>query len=186
MLAAQKIVLEWASNPESDIKFYSIYRASSTHDEFEIARIPANQLSFRDFDVVTGHVYYYRIAAVDAADNVSSFSRQIEIVADIRSEIAVDEKIPAQFELKQNYPNPFNPMTNLTYMVAEESHISLVLFDVMGRKVRTLVDKNHSPGTFNVAWDGHDEMNQPVATGIYFARFNGGGVAKTRKLILSK
>jgi hypothetical protein len=98
------------------------------------------------------------------------------------------EGIPATFELKQNYPNPFNPLTVIKYTVAGAggqrpgaSRTMLVVYDVLGRQVATLVDEMKAPGTYEVRFDGSG-----LASGVYIYRFTAGSFVQTRKMILLK
>jgi hypothetical protein len=88
---------------------------------------------------------------------------------------------PVQFVLNQNYPNPFNPTTTIAISLAKSGHISLKIFDVMGREVATLVDGFRSAGNYNVHWDA-----STVPSGIYFCRLTTDAFSSTRKMILMK
>lgn len=186
-LPAQKILLKWNPNPDVDVKYYSIYRASVFQDETEIAQIPADQLSYEDYDIVRGELYYYRITATDSARNESDYSDPVEIIADVASSSEhKNNQTPRSFELGQNYPNPFNPTTTFVYAVARQVHITLEIYDVLGRKVRTLVGEIQSPGYYETSWDATDEMGESVATGLYLARFQAGDFQQVRKIVLQK
>lgn len=78
--------------------------------------------------------------------------------------------VPHDWNLTQNYPNPFNPATTFEYALPTAGHVQIVIYDVLGRNVKTLVDTQHSAGRFHTAWDGTDENNLPVAAGVYFCR----------------
>ena len=169
------------------MKYYGIYRASVLDAETEIARVAAPEANYVDQAIEFGMTYYYRIVAVDFSGNASEFSDMVEIVADIRSSSGDTEKtLPEEFGLQQNYPNPFNPTTRFTFSVAAQADVSLMIYDVLGRKIRTLVDDEKAPGVYNVVWDGRNEGGSFVATGLYFARFRGGEYSEMRKLVLKK
>jgi xylan 1,4-beta-xylosidase len=85
------------------------------------------------------------------------------------------------FALAQNYPNPFNPETRINFSVDESSRIVLVIYDVLGRQVTTLIDKQMDPGHHSVLWDASG-----LASGIYFCRLSSADVVKTRKLVLMR
>ncbi len=104
-------------------------------------------------------------------------------------------KLPLVYGLSQNYPNPFNPATTITVDIpGEEANGSdeakvltnLSIFDVRGRLVRILVDKELSPGRYRVTWDGKDANGREVSSGIYFYRVNAGNFSSTRKMTLMK
>lgn len=99
-----------------------------------------------------------------------------------------DVSVPEVFTLMQNYPNPFNPSTTITFEVADagDRDVSLTVFDVLGRKVRTLVDASLSPGAYSYMWNGNDDVGRPVASGIYLYRLEIGEFAATRSMTLIK
>jgi hypothetical protein len=83
-------------------------------------------------------------------------------------------KNPESFSLLQNYPNPFNPTTTIQYEVSKQSHVRLAIYDVLGREVKTLLNRISQPGTFEMAWGGTDDYQNPVAGGVYFCRMEAG------------
>ena len=97
-----------------------------------------------------------------------------------------DSEVPGHFTLTQNYPNPFNPITTIPYMVEKEGHISLMIFNVLGQVVKTLVDENKVPDRYTVEWDGTNEQGLRVASGVYFFRLQQGSFAKTRRMLLMR
>jgi FlgD Ig-like domain len=89
-------------------------------------------------------------------------------------------------ELSQNYPNPFNPTTTIAFSLKERGRVSLVIYNVAGERVRTLVDENVVAGAHTKMWDGRDEVGQPVSSGVYFYRLVAAGFEQTRKMVLLK
>jgi len=88
----------------------------------------------------------------------------------------------------QNYPNPFNPTTRITYFVPEGSaqHVTLVIYDVTGARVRTLVNDAKTPGRHGVEWNGRDTNGNPVGSGVYFYQMTQRGFVATKKMLLLK
>jgi flagellar hook assembly protein FlgD len=87
--------------------------------------------------------------------------------------------------LHQNAPNPFNPSTRIRYEVPEEgARVTIRVFDVAGRLVKTLVDRFETAGQKTLTWDGRDECGEPVASGVYFCRMQAPGFTKTVKVTL--
>ncbi len=80
--------------------------------------------------------------------------------------------IPEEFKLNQNYPNPFNPSTAISYKLAAFSSVTLKIYDILGREVKTLVDEKERAGQHVVYWDGTDQHGQRMASGVYFYRIN--------------
>lgn len=97
-----------------------------------------------------------------------------------------DETIPSSFELFQSYPNPFNNTTAIKYRLQKTADVSLVIYNVLGQKVRTLVEEEKQRGAVTVIWDGKDEQGKDLSSGIYFYRLTAGEVSQTRKMVLLK
>jgi len=95
--------------------------------------------------------------------------------------IEVEKAEPVSFGLKENYPNPFNPITTIPFTLGAESHVSLTVYDVTGRKVDTLVDSVLPAGLHEAAWDASD-----FASGVYIYRLKGFGFEKAGKMTLVK
>jgi len=89
--------------------------------------------------------------------------------------------IPLKTALHQNYPNPFNPSTQIRYDVADGGHLSLRVYDAIGREVAVLVDDDVAAGTHTVSWDARN-----VASGVYFYRLTTGRTTNTRTLMVLK
>jgi hypothetical protein len=98
----------------------------------------------------------------------------------------IDDQIPVEFTLEQNYPNPFNPNTVIRYSIVSPSLVSLKIFDILGREVKTLVNKEQVNGVYEVNWDGDDELGNKVSTGVYFYRLDAGDFVQTKKMMLIK
>ena len=91
-----------------------------------------------------------------------------------------------QFALHQNYPNPFNPTTTILYDLPEAATVHLVIYDVLGRQVRTLVNQDLTAGYHTAIWDATDDMGRPLSGGLYIYRIKAGSYSKTRKMVLLK
>ena len=96
------------------------------------------------------------------------------------------ESLPFEFLLEQNYPNPFNPETRIEFSLPTAGDVSLVVYDVLGRTVRSLGSGSYTAGRHTVTWDGRDTYGQSVASGVYFYRLDAGGTVLTRKMMLVK
>jgi len=94
--------------------------------------------------------------------------------------------LPGVFSLGPNYPNPFNPSTTITYDLPVKSSVDLVIYDLLGSKIRTLVAGSHEAGSHTVHWDGTNETGVPVTTGVYVYRFTAGDYRMVRKMLLLK
>jgi hypothetical protein len=106
-------------------------------------------------------------------------------------EIPVVEKsglLPTVFELKQNYPNPFNPTTNISFAIGggEAQPVKLVIYNVLGQTVSTLINSELTPGQYDVTWDGTSSDGESQASGVYFYSLQVGDRRDTKKMVLSK
>jgi hypothetical protein len=96
------------------------------------------------------------------------------------------ESTPQAFRLAQNCPNPFNPQTAISYCLPQDGHVRLVIYNVAGQKVRTLVDEHQSAGEKEVSWDGRDRQGNYAASGVYFYKLRAGQSCATKKMLLMK
>ena len=80
--------------------------------------------------------------------------------------------LPMEFRLKQNYPNPFNPETNIDFNLPVKSDIRLEIYNVLGHRINTLVNKQVSAGSHRIKWDGRDFLGRTVSAGVYFYKPN--------------
>ena len=97
-----------------------------------------------------------------------------------------EESRPTIFSVSQNYPNPFNPVTNFRVALPEASHVKIEIFNILGQKIKTLVDEDMRAGVFIVDWDGKDERGVKVSSGIYFYRITTDDFSDIKKMVLLK
>ncbi len=98
-----------------------------------------------------------------------------------------DVQLPRDFVLEQNYPNPFNPTTTIRFSIPEKpQHVKLVVYDMLGRVVQTLVDDRLSAGSHSVAWNGRDPSGVRVSSGTYFYKLEASGFVDTKRMLLLK
>ena len=91
------------------------------------------------------------------------------------------EGIPTSFNLEQNYPNPFNPVTTIQYSLPRAEHVSLKMYNPLGREVATLMNGQEEAGFKSVEFDGRN-----LSSGVYFYRLTAGAFVQTRKMVLVK
>jgi hypothetical protein len=102
-----------------------------------------------------------------------------------------DKSLPDKFYLGQNYPNPFNPATTIKFGVwslefGEPTHTTLIIYNILGQRVRTLVDEEKLSGEYKVIWDGRDDKGNEVSSGIYFYKLQTENFSQTKKMLLVK
>jgi hypothetical protein len=180
--AGSSTELTWDPCQAEDFQYFCIYRGES--EDFQPD--PENRVhltidtSWLD-TVEEGWRYYYKITAVDYAGNESDPASAGTVTA------VTEPVIPQVFALHQNVPNPFNPVTTIRYDVpAGGGEVTLRVYDVGGRLVRTLVDGTEGPGEKTVTWDGRNDRGRVVASGVYFYRLTSETYTHTRKMLLMK
>ena len=97
-----------------------------------------------------------------------------------------EDVIPDEFALHSNYPNPFNPTTTISYDLPEQSHITLDIYDLLGKRIKTLVHQSQDAGRQIVMWDGTDDVRRQVSAGVYLYRIQTGEFTQTRKMLILK
>jgi len=90
------------------------------------------------------------------------------------------------YQLYQNYPNPFNPATTIRFQVPKPSEVKIIIYNILGREVRTLVDRELEAGKYSEIWNGKNNNNISVASGVYFVRMQANDFVKVNKLLLIK
>ena len=103
----------------------------------------------------------------------------------INAEMSSPE-IPGSYALHQNYPNPFNATTRIKYDLPRASRVSIVVFNILGQRVTTLVDGKQPAGYHEVVWDGRNKEGNTVASGVYFYRIDTEGFESSKKMVLLK
>jgi hypothetical protein len=141
------------------------------------------------------------IESWDKNHNLDTIRIPLTLCIDTTTSVDLDEdQKPSIFALSQNYPNPFNPVTKIHYVVGgrqtkaadsgrptadnSSTHTTLEIYNILGQKVRTLVDEPKGVGNHEVIWDGKDDKGKDVASGIYFYQLTAGDYKETKKMTL--
>ncbi len=102
-------------------------------------------------------------------------------------EISEDENTyPNRFSLNQNYPNPFNPITNIQYFLPKNEHVKIDIYDLMGHKIKTLINIQQTAGRKIIQWNGTNDNREVVPSGVYFYSISAGNFYQSHKMILLK
>ena len=166
---------------------FNIYRSTSANAARTgsiIGTVPANQTAFEDASLSVA-TYYYQVTAQYAAGE-SFPSNEVSVVITAVDDFA-NEAIPQTFTLEQNYPNPFNPGTNISYTIPQgnaSTQVVLAIYDLSGKKIRTLVNERQANGSYQIRWDGRNDVGQTVASGLYVYRLQARKFAESRKMVL--
>lgn len=119
---------------------------------------------------------------------IDLFNQEV-IVSTTTVDIELDKNNSNQsqgYQLFQSYPNPFNPGATIQYWIPGSSRVTLKIYDVLGREVRTLVNGTQLTGSYKILWDGRNEIGQPVADGIYLYQLKTGDFVGAQKMVLIK
>lgn len=149
---------------------------ASVHDAVVLAPSFAN-----DFDVEANREV---IELIYEQVRHSQSGPQFEIKRFIENLLSIS--FPSRFVLQQSYPNPFNASVSIAYEVPTESRITIEIYNIIGQRVKVLVDKAHNRGAYNIIWDGKDESGNQVSSGIYLYRLGTSEYSLIRKMVLLK
>jgi flagellar hook assembly protein FlgD len=101
-------------------------------------------------------------------------------------EISDSDIIPETFALYANYPNPFNPTTTISYDLPKRSQVTLGIYNILGKQIKTLVNQSQDAGNRIAVWDGTDNLGRQVSAGVYLYQIQAGEFTQTRKMLLLK
>ncbi|MBP1656342.1 MAG: hypothetical protein H6Q31_943 [Bacteroidetes bacterium] len=138
------------------------------------------------YDTAGATLVRFRVRVRDAQGKYSRWSN--EHCERMATSTAVDPCgiIPSTEPLIANFPNPFNPATTIQFVIPEEGNATLEVYDLLGRRVRTLLHHRLTPGVHAVMWDGRDDQQQAVGAGMYVYRLTGKGISASRTAVLVK
>jgi len=187
------VILKWNKNEEHDVWLYRIYAGigpdslillDSTTAITDTSKIIAS--------LNGGTTYYFRVTAVDSQLNESGFSIRVKTTTlGIPTQLKLPRdkrvEIPEKYYLQQNYPNPFNSETVISYQLLKAGKVELVIFNLLGQKVRMLVSERKYAGAHRVSWDGREDTGQPVSSGVYIYRLKAWNqFVQSRKMLLMR
>ena len=184
------IELNWTT--ESEIENLGFILERKTENDIEWKRIAdhttndalkgqgnsssRSEYFYVDENVEIGNQYEYRIADVSYTGTIT-YLKTVEIEF-------TDNLFPKNFTLNNAYPNPFNPVTQIRYGLPEQSKVIITLFDISGRKVKTLINTDQEAGWYDIQWNGNDEQNRKVSSGMYLYKMTAENFTQVRKILL--
>jgi len=131
--------------------------------------------------VTDGHSIEYDGMGNSSSDWTDQSMPTIGLENGIVTTVGIEKVLPSEYDLAQNYPNPFNPVTTIAYQLPQSGRVSLIIYDLLGAEVATLINSVQSSGIHSVRWNATN-----VASGIYFYRLRSGSFTQTRKLVVIK
>jgi hypothetical protein len=179
------IEVRWTSQTEVNALSYHLYRSQRQDGDYtEIARLDAQGDSevasdYRhvDGDVTPNQSYFYKLADKDVQGNVTFHGPVLA---------SATTTLPGEYRMLPNYPNPFNASTAIAYQLPASGYASLIVYDVLGRKVRTLVEGYREAGSHTALWNGQDDRGKELKSGVYFCVFEAGHFSDTMKMVLTR
>lgn len=179
------VILSWRTESEQNLAGFHVLRSDSPEGPFmrvSSALIPGHgttsdlhEYEFIDPNVEWDKTYYYKLHEISTTFMDTSKTYYGPFVVQTG-------KAPSAFQLSQNYPNPFNPSTEIQYAITEPGHVTLTIFNLLGKEVKTLVDEDKPAGIYQVQWDGKDALGKETPSGIYFYRITAGEKSEIRKM----
>lgn len=193
-----EIILSWQApqNQKSGtLASYRVraWRTDTTWTQYQT--VPYTFTSMTFCVPAIGKSYNFQVYAIDSAGNISNPSTSVNITSgttdncgggDPPAAKIIASVVPEKFELFQNYPNPFNFGTLIKYALPEESEVKIVVYNLLGQKVKVLVEENQAPGYYTIYWDGKGEEGNILPSGIYFYKISTSKNSEAKKLILMK
>ena len=168
---------------------YNVYDPSDTSRAVALRTPSASDTRIAGLKIPKKFIFEGVLGQFSSSDPAIGYQLQPVNRADIAIDTKVGEgesEVPETFALQQNYPNPFNPTTNIRYALPQNVRVKLVIYNLLGEKVRTLVDANESAGAKQITWDGLNDHGVRAASGVYVYRIEAGTFTATRKLMLMK
>lgn len=169
------VVLRWNISATEPFDGFNIYRADGDSEDFfriNIELLASESIDgYRDETAIPGRSYRYRLGAVTGDGEVFS--------------VTIDLSLPPKpLTLYQNFPNPFNPSTSIAFFLPEQQRVRLVVYDVGGKKIRTLSDGMREVGKHTVLWNGTNAAGHTVGSGVYYYRLEVGKKLLTKKMVI--
>ena len=177
------IFLSWDISEAEDFQYFQLERSSTATGLDTTVIIELIENTYEDFNVYSGTEYSYKLAAYDYAGNRSDFTEPVSAIL-----LSIDplSLIPNAFALHQNYPNPFNPSTQIRYDLPDNEFVSINIYDVKGRKIKSLINIYQEAGYRSITWDATNDLGQTVSAGMYIYTILAGEFRQTKKMVLLK
>lgn len=174
MSTVNEITLSWRDNSNVEEGFI-IERKQGQQTSFAVLdTLEGSGNEYVDKELVLNQTYAYRVKAYKGS-GVSDYSNEAVLIL---TSVKAEAELPTEYAISQNYPNPFNPTTTITFAVPKRSNVRIKIFDVVGKEVVTVADKEFEPGIFNQNFNA-----EGLTSGIYFYRMESDGFSQTEKMM---
>jgi uncharacterized repeat protein (TIGR01451 family) len=183
---ADRVVLKWTTQSETENLGFNLFRKETSESAFKQINETLirgagtsekrNDYEYADQDIVSGKSYCYLLYDIDYEGHATEHG-PINVTA---------IEVPKDYVFEQNYPNPFNPETQIAFQLKQNGVVSLNIYNVSGRLVRSLAFQSYEVGRHVVLWDGKDDNGQVVASGVYVCRIHVNDFEQERKMLFTK
>ena len=197
---ATQYKFEWTASTDSDgdkLSYILHAKIGSTpwqeiNEDIEGTSFESNygeflEAAFEAFPIVNAVTAAFKMEVTDGIDTVKMddipkviYIRRYDYLS------TIDDQIPTDFSLHENYPNPFNPATTLRFDLPEVSDVNVVIYNMLGQKVRTFNMNSISAGSHSIKWNATNDLGDPVGAGVYLYQLQVKDFMNTRKMILLK
>ncbi|HBZ01963.1 MAG TPA: hypothetical protein DEO84_11660 [candidate division Zixibacteria bacterium] len=184
------INVRWRAVSDPRHTGYNVYRSRFATGGFaKLNSTPIVGTTYTDSAVPDSSIYFYYVTALysDSIWSGESFPSGVDSGRMLATGIAGEEsQLPDAFFLSQNYPNPFNPTTVISYGLPQDSRVKVEIYNLLGQKIKTLVNGLEKAGYKSLIWDGKDTAGKAVSSGVYFYRIDAGSFQASKKMMMLK
>jgi hypothetical protein len=183
------VLLKWRTEAEFESFQWLVQRKGAEGEYITIGTLDAQgqsstptEYEHRDGGITLGEKYYYRLIEVDVNGEKTEFGP-------LFVDLSTTDLVPRMLYINQNFPNPFERMTMIKFgipMKHKDDAARLVIFDVTGRIIKTLISGKLEPGHYHISWDGKNTQSKEVGAGVFFYRLTVGNENLTKKMIFVK
>jgi len=197
-------ILKWSTASEVNTSGFEIYRATEKDGDYVMVASYQNNpalkgagnsneehhYQYTDVNLVNGITYWYKLADV-TFNGHRNFHEAVSVIPNASgTQLQRQDLLPESFQLHQNYPNPFNPTTTIRFDIPAVREgmvrVQLVIFNTLGKQVRSLYQGSLQPGSYTLVWDGRDDAGNAVASGLYFYSIRTDNYFSVKKMMLLK
>ena len=169
-----------------DVRFNGDMKYTMVSGDIEVLNASDNLTINYDIVIEVGENMNWVLTSESGKENTLEGTGEITVPTEETFTLERKAIIPIAYILHQNYPNPFNPITSLRYDLPEQAQVTLMIYDLMGRVVRTLVNIEQTAGYKSIQWNATNDAGSPVSAGVYLYKIQAGEFVQTKKMVLLK
>ena len=169
-----------------DVRFNGDMKYAFESGDIEVLNASDNLTINYDIVIEVGENMNWVLTSESGKENTLEGTGEITVPTEETFTLERKAIIPIAYILHQNYPNPFNPITSLRYDLPEQAQVTLTIYDLMGRVVRTLVNIEQTAGYKSIQWNATNDAGSPVSAGVYLYKIQAGEFVQTKKMVLLK